>query len=186
MKKYLNEEQYQKMRKKLIVIASIILIAGLIVSIILLNVGITKNSNSADTTHYDTQISTLNQEISVLNGQISDEFRANGLSARYYELSNQRDTKQSQIAELEIDKFSAEYSIVPFLLFGGAALVLVGSCATSIRLYIIAFRRNIAAFKVQQAMPLAKEGLEEIAPTIGKVTEEISKGISKGKSENEK
>ncbi len=186
MKKHLNEEQYQKARKKLIIIASIILIAGLIVSIVLLNIGITKKTSTADTTQYDTQISTLNQEISELKTQISAEFSANGFSARYYDLSNQRDTKQSELAEVEKSKFSAEHSMIPFLMFGGAAFVFILSCAGAARLYIIAFRRNIVAFKTQQTMPIAKEGLEEIAPTIGKISEEVSKGISKGKSQNQK
>lgn len=51
---------------------------------------------------------------------------------------------------------------------------------------IIAHRREITAYGVQQVMPIAKEGIEEITPTVsnaaGSIAESISKGIEKGKS----
>ena len=55
----------------------------------------------------------------------------------------------------------------------------------------IAHRREITAYTTQQVMPIAKEGIEEMTPTIakasekmapaaGKVAEEVTKGIKKG------
>ena len=45
---------------------------------------------------------------------------------------------------------------------------------------VIAHRREITAFTMQQVIPVAKEGIDEIAPTIGNAAGEIAKGIKKG------
>ena len=55
----------------------------------------------------------------------------------------------------------------------------------------VAHRREITAYTTQQVMPIAKEGMEEMAPTAakvteqmapaaGKVAEEVAKGVKKG------
>lgn len=45
-------------------------------------------------------------------------------------------------------------------------------------------RREILAFTTQQVMPVAKEGIDTMAPTIGNVAKEISKGIKEGSKED--
>ena len=48
-------------------------------------------------------------------------------------------------------------------------------------------RRKILTFTAQQVIPVAQEGVDEMAPVIGNVAKEISKGIASGKQdENEK
>lgn len=51
---------------------------------------------------------------------------------------------------------------------------------------VVAHGREIKAFTVQQSMPIAQEGIETIAPSIGKAAEAISKGISRGIAEGKK
>ena len=51
---------------------------------------------------------------------------------------------------------------------------------------IIAHRREIAAFTTQQVMPVAKEGINGMASTIGNAAGEIAKGIKKGLNEADK
>lgn len=50
---------------------------------------------------------------------------------------------------------------------------------------LVAHRREITAYGVQQVMPVAKEGIEEVTPTVanaaGSIAESISKGIENGK-----
>jgi hypothetical protein len=41
----------------------------------------------------------------------------------------------------------------------------------------LAYRRNIAAFGAQGIMPVANEGIEKMAPSIGKVAKEVGKGL---------
>lgn len=49
----------------------------------------------------------------------------------------------------------------------------------------IAYGREIRAFQTQQGMPVAKEGIEKMAPTAGVVAKEITKGVKEGlKEEN--
>lgn len=62
----------------------------------------------------------------------------------------------------------------PLLVFGIAFLGF-GSQAK-----LIGNARSITAYFTQQQMPIAKEGIKEIAPSVGKVAEEITKGIKEG------
>jgi len=67
----------------------------------------------------------------------------------------------------------------------GAFVIVIGFCLTGAGAIsmAIAHRREITAFTVQGTMPIAKEGIETIAPTIGNVAESISHGIEKGKQQ---
>lgn len=47
-------------------------------------------------------------------------------------------------------------------------------------LFMTAHSRQITAYMAQQQMPVAKEGIEKMAPTAGVVAREISKGIKEG------
>ena len=61
---------------------------------------------------------------------------------------------------------------------------------------MVAHRREITAYSTQQVMPIAKEGIEEMAPTVGKAAEkmaptagkfaeEITKGVKRGLKDEE-
>lgn len=50
-------------------------------------------------------------------------------------------------------------------------------------LLLIAHKREITAFTAQQVIPVAKEGINEMSPTIGNAAGEIAKGIKKGLNE---
>ena len=47
-------------------------------------------------------------------------------------------------------------------------------------IFTFAKRRHILAFTTQQTMPIAKESIDEMAPTIGNAAGEIAKGVTKG------
>lgn len=81
---------------------------------------------------------------------------------------NFKDTK----ANIEASKYIPLYIIGTF--------IIISSSILSGIIYMISKRREIMAFTAQQAMPVIKEGAEEITPTIGKVTNTIAKEISKG------
>ena len=76
----------------------------------------------------------------------------------------------------------------------------MASCMFSFAIYMFAKRREIVSFTTQQVMPVAQEGMEKMAPTVGKVgasvakemapmygeiAKEISKGIKEGQKEAE-
>ena len=50
----------------------------------------------------------------------------------------------------------------------------------SVSIYLFAKRREIIAFKAQQVMPIAKEGIDEMSSTVGSAAGEVAKGITKG------
>lgn len=73
------------------------------------------------------------------------------------------------------------FAIGGFMMVPGLFLTAVGFMVR----FLIGNRREITAYTTQQVMPVAKEGIEEIAPTIGNAVGEIAKGIKKGLSEEE-
>lgn len=68
------------------------------------------------------------------------------------------------------------FALGGFVSFLGFGLTIAGVISM-----VIAHRREITAFTVQGTMPIAKEGMNSIAPAVGNVAESISKGIEKGK-----
>ena len=49
---------------------------------------------------------------------------------------------------------------------------------------IVAHRREIAAYTTQQVMPVAKEGIEKVTPTVANSAKSIAKSISEGIQES--
>ena len=80
-------------------------------------------------------------------------------------------------------------------IFGGFGLVafggfldMTGSFVTAVGVIImfIAHRREITAFTTQQVLPVGKEGIEKISPSISIAAKEIAKGIKEGLNEADK
>jgi len=67
----------------------------------------------------------------------------------------------------------------------GGFLNILGFTLSSIGgvLIFVAHRREIMAYTTQQVMPVAQEGIEKMAPTIGHAAGEIAKGIKQGLNE---
>lgn len=63
-------------------------------------------------------------------------------------------------------------------MFGG--LIIAASLMISVSIYTFAKRREILAFSAQQVMPVAKEGIEKMTPTVSKNVEEITRSVKKG------
>lgn len=108
---------------------------------------------------------------------------------------------ETELSELKMEEFELENAIYPvyydkvlsikyviFYILGGIVIFASASIAGSI--YFITKRREITAFAVQQTMPLAQEGIEKMAPTIGNavgtIGKEIAKGIKEGINEADK
>ena len=81
---------------------------------------------------------------------------------------------------INIDKNSSQRTIIMFAI--GAFSLLIGFVFARFgsKMLFIGHRREIAAFTTQQVMPVAKEGIEQMSPTIGKAAGEIAKGIKEG------
>lgn len=108
-----------------------------------------------------------------------DECKNNGLTSKYCSLKNNLKDINS-----DFNKNFDSSDNIPFYMFGVFAIL--ASFIFSGYVYFISKGREIAAFTTQQAMPIAKEGIDEMAPTIGNAAKEIAKGIKKGLKDEEK
>lgn len=196
-KEFLTEENYERGKKKVITIALIVLVLGLLIGGSLIATGIIKSSHvettSSSARSKDTiqaEIDSLNSELATLKAKKNQEFTSNGFSEEYYRLDNEIKTKQSKVIDLETEIWKADSGFnstkdsiskakyVPFYMFG--AFIIIASCMISGSIYMFAKRREITAFTAQQVMPVAQEGIEKMAPTVGNAAGSIAQGITKG------
>ena len=81
---------------------------------------------------------------------------------------------QKEIEKSKNTISSAKYT--PFYMFGG--FIIFASCMFSGIIYLSTKQRELMAYQVQKVMPIAQEGLEKMAPTIGKAGASIAKEIA--------
>lgn len=148
------------------------------------------------------------QEITQLNQEQSKIFSEDrGFSNRYYEKENEINSKKYELEEItekrrsnETEKSNLEFEQKKYdeesinskiesskindfeseNFYYGAIPVIMFSSFIALSIYITANHRKIMAYQVQQVMPIAKEGIEKMAPSLGKAGATISKEISKG------
>lgn len=154
----------------------------------------------------DNQINEINQNLNSLKAEKSQEFMANGFSEKYYEIDSEIETENKKISDLNQEKFILESEkqltnngfIDDFeeggpenlaskgfggMMIMGGVMILIFTALISGKLFMIYKRREILAFTAQQVIPVAQEGIDEMAPAIGNVAKEISKGIASGKKD---
>lgn len=201
-KEYLNEENYQKSKRKIIVIAVLIALMGILVGGGLIATGIIKSSNAVTEEEtgrtkevIQTEIDQLDEELIPLKAKKNQEFKANGFSEEYYRLDNEISKKEEKITELKSELWKTESGYnsakdkiekskyIPFYMFGG--FIIIASFMIAFSVYMFAKRREIIAFTTQQVMPVAQEGMDKMAPTVGNFAKEITKGIKDGIKDDE-
>ena len=250
-KKFLNEENYQKTKKKIKVIAAIILIVGILIGGSLIATGLMKQSkvnsqySEESKTNISQQLEIEKQNIikakTELEGKIKpveDQIKTlkrepfTGFNDEYYarqdkieELEKSITNDKSSITiiddaldesfnhckfneaknnvytskycslKLQLDDISNDFNksfdshgSIPFYMFG--AFVIIASGMISLFVYIFAKRREILAFGAQTVVPVAKEVVEDVAPTVGNavgtIGKELAKGIKEGINEADK
>lgn len=108
-----------------------------------------------------------------------DECQNNALTSKYCSLK-----KNLEDINDDFNKDLDSSDNIQFYAFGVFA-ILVG-CIFSGFVYFVAKGREVAAFTTQQTMPINKEKIDEMAPTIGNAASEIAKGIKNGLKDDEK
>ena len=193
-KKYLNESNYEKTKRLLVFVAIIILLIGIGTGGFLINTGIKKSALAEENTQnvrteevIQTELNDLKSQLASLNAKKTEEFTKNGFSEQYYTLQNEIDSIQQKVNTLtmELWEINSDYSSsnaiitksrsMKYYMFG--AFVIIASCLISGSLFLYSKRRELLAFNVQQAMPIVKEGIDEITPTISKTIKEVSKAV---------
>ena len=203
---YLNEERYQKTNKKVKKLALIILFIAIIIGGGLIATGIILSNKSKSDRQVkvdeiqvkindiESQITTLASDIDALQIEQSKIFRdEHGFSDNYYAKQSEMQSKQSEKSKLQIEesklktekhKIENDFDYPLLLCVLGGFIVLAG-LPISFMAYIVSKRREIAAYSVQQVMPVAKEGIETVAPSVGVAAKEITKGIKDGLNDEE-
>lgn len=189
-KKYLNEEKYQKTEKGITVFAILILVVGLLIGGFLIYRGIAKPATSkvdalekkleekrneliSKGIEYDESSEYTDGEkydLYIITNALDSSFS----NCEFAEYKNNSITKDYCAAKNSISEFSNSTSIM----FG--AFICFATIVIFVSVLTFAKRRHILAFTTQQTMPVAKEGIDEMAPTIGNAAGEIAKGITKG------
>lgn len=205
--KFLNEEKYQKAEKTITFIAALILIVGLCIGSLLIFKGVA-NPGAAKAEELKTKLENKKSELEAKgvkysaftkysDGEAYDlKVIANALDPSFSycsfdEYKNNSLTKEYCTAKNSIGNFTSSSSTA----FG--IFICFATCIVSGSIFMIAKRRHMLAFSVQQVMPIVKEGIDELTPTAKKVTEEmapaygkvakeIAKGIKKGLNDEKK
>lgn len=187
-KEYLTEERYQKTNKKIIIISLMILLIGLSIGGFLVYNGIAKpNSSKVDSLQKVLEEKKKNLED---KGIVYDDF-AKYTDGEAYDLKIITDALDPSFSHCEFDEYknnsntkeycAAKNSISDFnctssIMFG--TFIIIASCMFSGVLYMNTKNREMAAYRAQQMMPIAQEGMEKMAPTIGKVGKEIAEDMA--------
>ena len=121
--------------------------------------------------------------IEVINDALDETFshcsfgetKNNSYTSKYCDLKN-------QLGEItDFNKDFDSFETIPYYMIGG--FIILASCMIAGSIFMFAKKRDIAAFSMQQTMPLAQEGIEKMSPTVGKAAGTIGKEIAKGISE---
>lgn len=212
---YLNEESYQRAKKKITKISLIIFIVGLIIGLGFIILGFITQSNAKkiNEQRYEDAYNESQAQVDKANERLET------IAIEKQELSKQKETKQyecnsldmsnpnwfadktkcqgevssinSKITDLEMEEFelsNADYTVyytpvlpikyIIFYIIGGSIIGM--SCLISGIFYLIAKRREIRAFTIQQTMPVTQEVIGKMAPTIGNAVGTVGKDIAQG------
>ena len=194
-RKYLNEEKYQKTEKKLTVIAVLILVIGLCIGGFLIYRGIAK-PGSAKVDELRAGLEKKKAELESKGVQYSDfakytdgepyelKIITNALDPSFNHCSFE-EYKNNSITKdyCKAKNSNGDMATALYIMFG--IFICFTTCMIAFFIFTVAKRRHILAFAAQQTIPVAKEGIDEMAPTIGNAAGEIAKGIKKGLSDDD-
>lgn len=187
----LNEGKFQKTKNKLRIIILVVWLIFIALGIFLIYKGLGNNSSdkllsienklkeqkesleasglkyNTFATYSDGDLYNLKIITEVLDPSFSycsfDEYKNNSITSEYCSLKNS----------------NSSFVKSSFLMFGGF-IIIASSMFCGVLYLSIIKRREILAYTVQQVMPVAKEGIDKISPTIAKATGNIAKEVTKG------
>lgn len=186
---FLSEENYQRTKKKISGIAIFILLIGLLLGGGLIGFGVYKsidksNSGAQRVEEIEIKIKDCKEELALVNNQLDEEFLENGFSTEYGRLSDRSEDLEGDIRDLENEKWevssNSSSKMGTFGLYAGGGMIIFLSLAIFGFITFYANSRGIVAYSMQSTMPIVQEGMEKVAPSMGKVAEEMARGIKRG------
>lgn len=176
--KYLSEEKYQETNKKvkktsktLLIIGAILLVIG-IMMIIAAFVNF-KNSERKAMDSFNNSASNLFDSFnnSINNDDDGEEF----VNSMKESVTAGTDSSRDSFTSVGL------YALGGFVSSAGFVLLIVGGVMA-----YIAHRREITAYTTQQTMPIKKETINDITPTVADAVGTIAKSVSQGFEEGKK
>lgn len=187
---YLNEERYQKTKKKLILVAFIFLVIGILGGGALILTGNQKAKENEISVQK--KLDAIENKRAELEKQLADKsYECNSLDmndpnwfADRSKCIDEETNLRVELGNLDSEEVSLEHQEGPAALYYvlGGMSIFVG-LIIFVAIFMTAKKREIIAFGAQQVMPVAKEGINEMAPTVGNAVKEIAKGITSGINE---
>jgi len=172
-RKYLNEEKYQSTRKKIIVTGVVVIAIALLIGGLLIAKGFADRNIGAEKEILNSQIVEKKYECDSQNMQDPNWLADNT------KCLNEVAAIKSKLTDLN----SRESNSTVFFMLG--AFIMLAGIMIGGFIMTEAYRRNMLAYEAQAVLPVGKEIAEEIAPTLGNVAKEITKGIKEGLKDEE-
>ena len=176
--KYLSEEKYQETNKKVKKTSKTLLIIGailLVIGIIMVIAGFIsfKNAQNKAMNSFNNSASNLFDSFnnSINNDDDGEEF------------VNSMKESVTSVTDRSNDSFTSVglFALGGFVSSAGVVLLIVGGVMA-----YMAHRREITAYTTQQTMPIKKETINDITPTVADAAGTIAKSVSQGFEEGKK
>lgn len=178
--KYLSEEKYQETNKKVKKTSKTLLIIGailLVIGIIMIIAGFIsfKNAQNKAMNSFNNSASNLFDSFNnSINNDDGEEF------------VNSMKESATSVTDSSNDSFTSVglFALGGFVLSAGVVLLIVGGVMA-----YMAHRREITAYTTQQTMPIKKETINDITPTVadaaGTIAESVNQGFEESKKETD-
>ena len=172
--KYLSEEKYQETNKKVKKTSKTLLIIGailLVIGIIMIIAAFVNLKNSE------------RKAMNSFNNNLTNMFDSYNSGDDKELNDSMKETVTSFMTDNADDSFTSVglYALGGFVSSAGFVLLIVGGVMA-----YIAHRREITAYTTQQTMPIKKETINDITPTVADAAGTIAKSVSQGFEEGKK
>ena len=175
--KYLSEEKYQETNKKVKKTSKILLIIGailLVIGIIMIITGFIsfKNAQNKAMNSFNNSASNL---FDSFNNSINNDDGEEFVNSMKESVTAGTDSSMDSFTSVGL------YALGGFVSSAGFVLLIVGGVMA-----YMAHRREITAYTTQQTMPIKKETINDITPTVADAAGTIAKSVSQGFEEGKK
>ena len=176
--KYLSEEKYQETNKKVKKTSKILLIIGAILLVIgiIMIIAAFVNFKNSERKAMDSFNNSASNMFDSFNNSINNDD-----DGRVF-VDSMKESATS-VTDSSKDSFNSVMLIGlgGFISVAGFVLLIVGGGMT-----YMAHRREITAYTTQQTMPIKKETINDITPTVADAAGTIAKSVSQGFEEGKK
>ena len=175
--KYLSEEKYQETNKKVKKTSKTLLIIGailLVIGIIMIIAGFIsfKNAQNKAMNSFNNSASNL---FDSFNNSINNDDGEEFVNSMKESVTAGTDSSKDSFTSVGL------FALGGFVSSAGFVLLIVGGVMA-----YMAHRREITAYTTQQTMPIKKETINDITPTVADAAGTIAKSVSQGFEEGKK